>query len=77
MLHCDNAPVHNTEEIQEGLSKFGFIRMVHQPESPDLVPCDFFLFGAMKQTFAGKHSDASEDLLCLWRGFWEGFLRTS
>jgi hypothetical protein len=36
--------------------------MEHPPYSPDLPPCDFFLFCAMKQVFAGQHSDTIDDL---------------
>jgi hypothetical protein len=33
----------------------------HPPYSPDLVPCDFFLFPHMKRQMKGKHSaDVSE-----------------
>jgi histone-lysine N-methyltransferase SETMAR len=42
MLHFDNAPVHNTEKVQENLASFGFRRMAHPPYSQDLAPCDFF-----------------------------------
>jgi histone-lysine N-methyltransferase SETMAR len=62
MLYFDNAPVHNTEAVQESLANVGFRRMEHPPYSPDLAPCDFSLFGAMKQAFAGRHFDTIDDL---------------
>jgi hypothetical protein len=55
MLHFDNAPVHNTEGVQENLASFGCRRMEHLPYNQDLAPCDFFLFGAMKEAIAGQH----------------------
>jgi hypothetical protein len=36
----------------EGLS---FVLVPQAPYSPDLVPCDFFLFGYLKQYLEGKH----------------------
>jgi hypothetical protein len=37
--------------------------MAHPPYSPDLAPCNFFLFGAVKQAFAGQHFATTDDLL--------------
>jgi hypothetical protein len=77
MLHFDNAPVYNTEGLQESLANFGFRRMEPPRYRPDLALCDFFLFGAMKQAFAGQYFDVTAIFLCVWRHLWEGFLRTS
>jgi hypothetical protein len=54
MLHFDNAPVHNTEGVQENLANVGFRRMEHPPYTPDFAPYDFLLFGAMKQRSQGN-----------------------
>jgi hypothetical protein len=80
MLHFDNAPVHNTEGVWENLASFGFRRITHPLYSQDLAPCDFFLFGAMKQAFAGQHSATIGDLLrsmeALLRGLSADFFQT-
>jgi hypothetical protein len=55
MLHYANAPVRDTEGVQESLAIFGFRRMKHPPYSPGFASCNFFLFGAMKQALAGQH----------------------
>jgi hypothetical protein len=44
--------------------------MEYPPYSPDLAPCDFFLFGAMKQVFAWQHFDTIEDFLLVWKAFY-------
>jgi histone-lysine N-methyltransferase SETMAR len=62
MLHFDNAPVHNNEGVQESLVNFGLRRMAHSPYSPNLAPCRFSLFSAMKQAFAWQHCDMTDDL---------------
>ena len=47
VLHHDNAPAHTALSIREFLAQT--ITMVEQPPySPDLAPCDFFLFPKLK-----------------------------
>ena len=54
LLHHDNAPVHNALSIREFLAKNNIAVLEQLPYSPDLAPCDFFLFpkfkGVMKET---------------------------
>jgi histone-lysine N-methyltransferase SETMAR len=69
MLHFDNAPIHSTEEVQGHLTNLGFTRMEHPPHSPDLTPCDFFLFGAMKQNVLGQRFKSVEELFLAVEGF--------
>jgi hypothetical protein len=45
-LHFDNAPVHNTGTVMGQLEQSRFKKMENPLESPDLVPCDFFLLVA-------------------------------
>ena len=47
-FHQDNAPVHNSILVTDYLTKMG-IKTVHHPSySPDLVPCDFWLFSKLR-----------------------------
>jgi hypothetical protein len=43
------------------LANFVFRRIEHPTYSPDLTPGEFFLFGAMKQAFAGQDFDTIDD----------------
>ena len=43
-FHQDNAPVHNSILFIDYLTKMGIKTVPHPPYSPDLVPCDFWLF---------------------------------
>ena len=43
-LHRDNAPAHKSATVQEYLIESGFDVLDHPPYSPDLSPCDFWLF---------------------------------
>jgi hypothetical protein len=48
--------------VQESFVNFGFRKLEHPPYSPDLAPCDFLLFGAMKKPFAGQHCETIDNL---------------
>jgi len=48
LLHDDNAPSHRALVIREFLAHNSIITIPHPPYSPDLAPCDFFLFPKMK-----------------------------
>jgi histone-lysine N-methyltransferase SETMAR len=61
MLYFGNAPIHSAEEFQGHLTNMGFTRMEHLPYSPDLAPCDLFLFGAMKENFSGQRFKSAEE----------------
>ena len=43
-FHQDNAPVHNSILVTDYLTKLGIKTAHHPPYSPDLAPCDFWLF---------------------------------
>ena len=43
-FHQDNAPVHNSILVTDYLTKMGIKTVSHPPYSPDLAPCDFWLF---------------------------------
>ena len=43
-FHQDNAPVHNSIFVTDYLTKMGINTVPHPPNSPDLAPCDFWLF---------------------------------
>ena len=45
ILHHNNAPSHNAIVIREHLAKNETNTIQQPPNSPDLAPCDFFLFG--------------------------------
>ena len=43
-FYQDNAPVHNSILITDYFTKVGIKTVAHPPNSPDLAPCDFWLF---------------------------------
>jgi hypothetical protein len=44
ILHHDNAPAHDGHTVWEFLAKKLIMKLDHPPYSPDLAPCDFWLF---------------------------------
>ena len=44
----DNAPVHNSILVTDYLSKMGIKTVPHPPYSPDLAPCNFWLFPKLR-----------------------------
>ena len=43
-FHQDNAPVHNSILVTDYLTKMDIKTVYQPPYSPDLTPCDFWLF---------------------------------
>ena len=40
---------------------YNIVRRISRPYSPDLAPCDFFLFPQLKKTMKGRRFDYFED----------------
>ena len=57
LLH-DNAPAHKSATVQEYLKESGLDVLDHPPYSPDLSPCDFWLFPRLKEMLAGHHFES-------------------
>jgi len=62
ILHHDNASSHDALRFQEFLAKNSITKMYHPPYSPDLAPCDFWLFPKLKKNALNgqKFSDLSD-----------------
>lgn len=60
ILHHDNAPSHNALIIRDFLVKNGTITIQQAANSPDLAPCDFFLFSRLKKSLRGTRYDTKE-----------------
>ena len=54
LLHVDNAPSHNSAVTSKFLLDLPFIRLPHPPYSFVLAPCDFFLFGYIKERLSKR-----------------------
>ena len=47
-FHQNNAPVHNSILVTDYLTKIGIKTVPHHPYSPELAPCDFWLFPKLR-----------------------------
>ena len=67
LLH-DNARPHKTKLVKSVLEGMKITELEHPPYSPDLVPCDFWLFSRLKKDLAGRHFKNRIDLgNAVWR----------
>jgi hypothetical protein len=62
MLHHDDAPSHTSVFTQQFLAIYKMSVIPHQPYSPDLAPCDFFLSPKMKLKLKGCCFDTTEEI---------------
>ncbi|UYV76633.1 hypothetical protein LAZ67_14001537 [Cordylochernes scorpioides] len=53
-LHHDNAPAHTSLLVRDFLAQKHTLMMPQPPYSPDLAPCDFFLFPKLKRPMKGR-----------------------
>ncbi|XP_032690622.1 uncharacterized protein LOC116853602 [Odontomachus brunneus] len=53
-LHHDNAPTHTSLLVREFLARNNTVMMPQSPYSPNMGPCDFFLFPKLKRTMKGQ-----------------------
>jgi len=53
LLHHDNAPAHNALSVRQFLAEKNITVLEQPPYSPDLAPCDFFLFPKLKGVIKG------------------------
>lgn len=62
ILLQDNAAAHRKAAVLTALEDFGWEIMAHPPYSPDLSPCDFFLFPKIKEAMRGQRFKDTEDI---------------
>jgi hypothetical protein len=61
--HFDNAPIHKSKLVTEKLMEERLKRMPHPAYRRNPSPCDFFLFGYLKDKLIDKACTKPEELL--------------
>ena len=61
-FHQDNAPVHNSILVTDYLTKMDIKTVSQPPCSPDLTPCDFWLFPKLKEKLRGCRYETIEEM---------------
>ncbi|KAJ4435187.1 hypothetical protein ANN_23763 [Periplaneta americana] len=62
-LHHDNVPAHSSQLIHTFLAKHGITNVRQPPYSPDLAPCDFWLFPKLKTPLKGSRFESREEIM--------------
>jgi histone-lysine N-methyltransferase SETMAR len=62
LLHHDNASLHTSLDVREFLTKNNMTTVPHPAYSPDLAPCDFYVFPKMKLWLKGWRFVSIEDI---------------
>ena len=70
LLHHDNASTDTAAVTLDFLATSDVLLVTHPPYSPDLAPCDWFLFLSVKWQLKGKQFQNAEDA----RAFFEGVI---
>ncbi|GFR82580.1 transposase [Elysia marginata] len=62
LLPHENAGPHKARATTQSLRELGIKFLPHPAYSPDLAPCDFWLFSILKDRLAGRKFDRIQDL---------------
>ena len=62
LLHHDNVPAHTSLVVREFLTKNNVTTVPHPAYSPDLAPCDFYMFPKMKLRLKGRRFASIEEV---------------
>lgn len=62
-LHQDNAPAHSSQLVQTFLAKHSIPVVRQAPYSPDMAPCDFWLFPKLKMPLKGTRFESRDDIM--------------
>lgn len=69
ILHHDNARPHTAARVLEFLTKSKITVMKHPPYSPDLAPCDFWMFPKLKEALRGQTFSSYQDIVTAVQGY--------
>ena len=61
-FHQDNAPVHHFILVTDYLTKMGIKTVPYPRYSPDLAPCDFWLFPKVKEKLRGCRYETIKEM---------------
>jgi hypothetical protein len=69
-VHMDNSMGHNGSKVVSKFDKHQIARLPHPPYSPDLSPCNFWLFGILKGILKDRqfhsHDEIEEAITIAW-----------
>lgn len=72
IFHQDNARVHTCAVAMAKIHELRYELVPHPPYSPDLAPCDYFLFPNLKKWLGGKRFRSNEEIIEETNAYFEG-----
>jgi hypothetical protein len=69
-VHMDNSMCHNGNKISEKLTKGSIERPPDPPYSPDISPCDFWLFGMREHKMKDRQFQSQQAILSAIAKMW-------
>lgn len=76
LFHQNNARVHTCVLAMTKIHELGYELLPHPPYSPDLAPCDYFLFPNLKKWLGGKKFGSNEEIISSTNAYFEGFKKS-
>jgi len=76
LFHHDNAPAHTSALAKTKLVELGYELLTHPPYSPDLAPCDLFLFPNLKKSLAGQKFASNEEAVAATEAYFADLEKT-
>ncbi|KAM8702032.1 hypothetical protein ACLKA7_007672 [Drosophila subpalustris] len=71
LFHQDTAPAHKSVVAMMKLCELHYEILPHPPYSPDLAPCDYYLFPSLKKWLGGKQFQSNEQVICETNAYFE------
>ncbi|EFN87072.1 Histone-lysine N-methyltransferase SETMAR, partial [Harpegnathos saltator] len=69
------APAHTSALVTVKLVELGY-ELLPPPYSPDLAPCDFFLFPNLKKSLAGQKFESNEEVIAATEAYFADLEKT-
>jgi transposase len=69
-VYMDDSMCHNGCKVIDELDNLKLDRVPHSPYSPDLSPCDFCIFGMLKQAIKDREFHAIEEIVSAFHEVW-------
>lgn len=73
LFHHDNAPAHSSRVVMAKIKQLRYELLPHPPYSPDLAPCDFFLFPNLKKWLGGKRFRSNDEVIAATEAYFNDF----
>ena len=73
LLHHDNAPVHSSKLVQQFLANHKIVQLRQPPYSPNIAPCDVWMFPKLKMAPKESGSTTSRRFRVMRRASWRPF----